>query len=199
MFPFFWILIGQFKFPARQPYARNGARMVKSKNMNAWYLRRPMDIVWKKLTLSPLPCYRLAVEKFHPRLIFIATKDTVTSLTYMKWSTLMMSITLYVMERPEVCKDLFDVIHDWDNVERPLTEREARRYFAQIQQANINCEETGVLHQHIKPENILVDICTDEAKLIDFELVCEVQQELFTKCRGENNAGVSCVRHLQVK
>ena len=119
----------------------------------------------------------------------------------MKWSTLMMSITVDVMERPEVCKDLFDVMHDRDNLGRPLTEREARRYFAQIQQAKIICEETGVLHRDIKPENILVDMCTDEAKLIDFELVSEVQKEPFTKFRDENNARVSmsCVRHLQVK
>ena len=106
---------------------------------------------------------------------------------------------VYVMERPEVCKDLFDVIHDRDSLGRPLTERETRRYFAQILQANINCEETGVLHRDIKPENILVDMCTDEAKLIDFGLASEVQQEPFTKFRGENNAGVSCVLHLQVK
>jgi len=81
---------------------------------------------------------------------------------------------VYVMERPEVCKDLFDVIHDRDSLGRPLTEREARRYFAQILQANINCEEAGVLHRDIKPENILVDMCTDEAKLIDFGLASEI-------------------------
>ena len=95
---------------------------------------------------------------------------------------------VYVMERPEVCKDLFDVIHDRDSLDRPLTEREARRYFAQILQANISCEETGVLHRDIKPENILVDMRTDEAKLIDFGLASEVQHEPFTKFRGENNA-----------
>ena len=106
---------------------------------------------------------------------------------------------VYVMERPEVCKDLFDVIHDRDSLGRPLTEREARRYFAQILQANINCEETGVLHRDIKPENILVDMRSDEAKLIDFGLASEVQQEPFTKFRGENNAGVSYVRHLREK
>ena len=65
---------------------------------------------------------------------------------------------VYVMERAEVCKDLFDVIHDRDSLGQPLTEREAWRYFAQILQANINCEETGVLHRDNKPENILVDV-----------------------------------------
>jgi len=40
---------------------------------------------------------------------------------------------------------------------------------------------------------------TDEAKLIDFGLASEVQQEPFTKFRGQNNDGMPCVRHLQVK
>ena len=106
---------------------------------------------------------------------------------------------VYVMERPEVCKDLFDIIHDRDFMGQPLTEREVRRYFAQILQANINCEETGVLHRDIKPENILVDMRTDEAKLIDFGLASEVQQEPFTHFRGENNPRMCCMQHLQVQ
>lgn len=92
---------------------------------------------------------------------------------------------VYVMERPQVCKDLFEVIHERDNLDRPLTENEVRRYFAQILQANISCEENGVLHRDIKPENIIVDMSTDEAKLIDFGLASEVQAEPFTHFRGE--------------
>ena len=92
---------------------------------------------------------------------------------------------VYVMERPQVCKDLFEVIHERDNLHRPLTENEVRRYFAQILQANISCEENGVLHRDIKPENIIVDMSTDEAKLIDFGLASEVQAEPFTHFRGE--------------
>ena len=94
---------------------------------------------------------------------------------------------VYVMERPQVCKDLFEVIHERDNLHRPLTENEVRRYFAQILQANISCEENGVLHRDIKPENIIVDMSTDEAKLIDFGLASEVQAEPFTHFRGEIN------------
>ena len=92
---------------------------------------------------------------------------------------------VYVMERPQVCKDLFEVIHERDNLDRPLTENEVRRYFVQILQANISCEENGVLHRDIKPENIIVDMSTDEAKLIDFGLASEVQAEPFTHFRGE--------------
>ena len=87
---------------------------------------------------------------------------------------------VYVMERPEVCKDLFDVIHDRDSLGQPLTEREAWRYFAQIQQANINCEETGVLHRDIKPENILAsevqqNLSQDsEVRILLVCLVCDI-------------------------
>ncbi|XP_022800082.1 serine/threonine-protein kinase pim-2-like [Stylophora pistillata] len=88
------------------------------------------------------------------------------------------------MERPQDCKDLFEVIHERDNLDQPLTENEVRRYFAQILRANISCEENGVLHRDIKPENIIVDMRTDEAKLIDFGLASEVQSEPFTHFRG---------------
>ena len=91
------------------------------------------------------------------------------------------------MERPEVCKDLFDIIKDRNDEGRPLTEKEVRRYFSQILEANITCEERGVLHRDLKPENILVDLRTDEAKLIDFGLASEVQKEPFTTFRGENH------------
>lgn len=89
---------------------------------------------------------------------------------------------VYVMERPEICKDLFDILQ----VRATLTENEARRYFSQIVKANICCEESGVLHRDLKPENILVDMLHDEAKLIDFGLASEVQEEPFLKFRGMN-------------
>ena len=91
---------------------------------------------------------------------------------------------VFVMERPESCKDMFDIIAERYNQNKTLTEREVRRYFGQIVQANINCEDQGVLHRDIKPENILVDMNSDEVKLIDFGLSSEVQQELLTKFRG---------------
>ena len=103
---------------------------------------------------------------------------------------------VYVMERPESCKDMFDIIAERYDQNKTLTEREVRRYFTQILQANIGCEENGVLHRDIKPENILVDMSSDVAKLIDFGLASEVQQEPFRKFRGEHSEiplwGVSC-------
>lgn len=88
---------------------------------------------------------------------------------------------VYVMERPEICKDLFDVLQ----MKVFLTEKEARRYFGQILEANISCEENGVIHRDLKPENILLDMCNDEIKLIDFGLASEVQDEPFNTFRGE--------------
>lgn len=88
---------------------------------------------------------------------------------------------VYVMERPEICKDLFDVLQ----MKVFLTEKEARRYVAQIIEANISCEENGVIHRDLKPENILIDMCNDEIKLIDFGLASEVQDEPFNAFRGE--------------
>jgi len=90
------------------------------------------------------------------------------------------------MERPEECKDLFDIIQDRNNENKPLTEKEVRRYFTQILEANIKCEDKGVVHRDIKPENILVDMRTDEAKLIDFGLASEIQREPFTSFRGKH-------------
>ena len=90
---------------------------------------------------------------------------------------------VYVMERPEVCQDLFHVLRE----KGPLAEMEARRYFRQILEANINLEENGVLHRDLKPGNMLLDAKRDEIKLIDFGLASEVQYEPYNSFRGENS------------
>ncbi|PFX27117.1 Serine/threonine-protein kinase pim-2 [Stylophora pistillata] len=92
----------------------------------------------------------------------------------------------FVMERPESCKDFFDVIQDRNSTGNPLSEKEVRRYFSQILEANIRCEEKGVIHRDIKPENILLDLTNDEVKLIDFGLASEIQEEPFDSFRGTN-------------
>nr|XP_058954895.1 serine/threonine-protein kinase pim-3-like [Pocillopora verrucosa] len=90
------------------------------------------------------------------------------------------------MERPESCKDFFDVIQDRNSAGNPLSEDEVRRYFTQILEANITCEEKGVVHRDLKPENILLDLTNDEVKLIDFGLASEIQEEPFESFRGTN-------------
>ena len=94
----------------------------------------------------------------------------------------------YVMERPESCKDFFDVIQDRNSAGNPLSEDEVRRYFTQILEANIKCEEKGVVHRDLKPENILLDLTNDEVKLIDFGLASEIQEEPFESFRGKNSS-----------
>ena len=86
------------------------------------------------------------------------------------------------MERPQNCQDLEDVLD-----ERLLTENESRRYFKQILDATICCEENGVVHRDLKPANILLDEITDEIKLIDFGLASELQYEPYNTFRGERS------------
>ncbi|XP_044163417.1 CBL-interacting protein kinase 15-like [Acropora millepora] len=86
---------------------------------------------------------------------------------------------VYVMERPQNCQDLEDVLD-----ERHLTEDESRRYFKQILDATIFCEENGVVHRDLKPANILLDERTDEIKLIDFGLASKLQYEPYNTFRG---------------
>ena len=74
------------------------------------------------------------------------------------------------MERPTICEDLSHIL-----LKKIFTENQARRYFTQILEAAICSEENGVIHRDLKPANILVDMETDEIKIIDFGLASEVQ------------------------
>ncbi|XP_074645428.1 serine/threonine-protein kinase pim-3-like [Tubulanus polymorphus] len=71
---------------------------------------------------------------------------------------------IIVMERPESCKDLFDYITE----NRVLDEDSAKDFFRQVVHAIIDIHSAGVIHRDIKDENILVDLKTNELKIIDF-------------------------------
>jgi len=69
-----------------------------------------------------------------------------------------------VMERPELCKDLFDLITE----RGPLSDGYARELFRKIVLTLKRIHSAGVVHRDIKDENILIDLKTNEPKLIDF-------------------------------
>lgn len=70
---------------------------------------------------------------------------------------------LIVMEMFISC-DLFDLISGCGH----LTEDVAQEIFAQIVESLIDCKSRQVLHGDIKDENVLIDLQSGQAKLIDF-------------------------------
>jgi len=87
---------------------------------------------------------------------------------------------IFVMERPDDCKDLFDVITDKVRLEENL----ARVFFRQIVETVVACHARGVTHRDIKDENILVDLTTGNLRLIDFGSGALLQQEEYTDFDG---------------
>ena len=87
-----------------------------------------------------------------------------------------------MLERPEDSSDLFDIM----DVDDGMTEDDGRRFFTQILDATIQCEEQGILHRDIKPENIIIDLTNMDAKLTDFGLACETQEEPFRRFVGKS-------------
>jgi len=80
-----------------------------------------------------------------------------------------------VMERVNNCKDLFDFISE----KGPLSEGLTKRLFQQIIDTVVNCHNKGVLHRDIKDENILIDISTNQLKLIDFGSGAYLTDEIY--------------------
>ncbi|XP_009081770.1 PREDICTED: serine/threonine-protein kinase pim-1-like, partial [Acanthisitta chloris] len=70
---------------------------------------------------------------------------------------------LLVMERPEQSQGLFSFIKK----QKFLTEDTVWELFHQL----LHCASCGILHQDIKPEDILLDLATGKVKLIDFGIL----------------------------
>uniref|UniRef100_A0A8C9L310 Serine/threonine-protein kinase n=1 Tax=Serinus canaria TaxID=9135 RepID=A0A8C9L310_SERCA len=80
---------------------------------------------------------------------------------------------LMVLERPEQCQDLQHFIR----ARRFLPEEVARELFRQVLEAVQHCTSCGVLHRASNRENILVDLATGQAKLIDLWPVAPTCQD----------------------
>ncbi|NWZ02828.1 PIM3 kinase, partial [Loxia curvirostra] len=65
-----------------------------------------------------------------------------------------------------------------------LSEEVAQELFRQVLEAVWHCTSCGVLHWDIKPENILVDVATGQAKLIDFGCGTYLQDTAYTHFAG---------------
>ncbi|XP_077047428.1 serine/threonine-protein kinase pim-3-like [Agelaius phoeniceus] len=85
-----------------------------------------------------------------------------------------------LVERPQRCQHLWYFLHE----RRFLTEPVARGLFRQVLEAMGHCSSRGVLHRHIKAENVLVDLATGEAKLIDFGCGTILQDTFYTRMSG---------------
>ena len=85
-----------------------------------------------------------------------------------------------VMERPLFSRDLFEIISEHHNIPEEI----ANTYFKQVVETVIACHKLGVIHGDIKAENILIDVLTNEIKLIDFGSGHFSQDDYFTHYEG---------------
>ncbi|XP_050170420.1 translation initiation factor IF-2-like [Myiozetetes cayanensis] len=92
-----------------------------------------------------------------------------------------------VMERPERSQDLWE----FGDEQEFLTEEVVRGLFPQVLAAVRHCTSRGVLHRNIKGKNIIPDVATGEAKLIDFGCATFLKDMIYTGWAGEANAGAA--------
>ena len=70
-----------------------------------------------------------------------------------------------VLERPQL--PVMNLC-DFNSVAGPMNERSAKFLFRQVVKAVRHCHAYGVVHADVKSENVLVEMTTGRAVLIDF-------------------------------
>ncbi|KAM3723847.1 Serine/threonine-protein kinase [Dirofilaria immitis] len=88
---------------------------------------------------------------------------------------------LIVMERPEQCLDLFDLISVYGYLDEDI----ARSIFVQI--LNTTCllyNTYGIFHRDIKDENVIIDMHTGEAMLVDFGAAALISEACIKEFQG---------------
>ncbi|EJW85055.1 CAMK/PIM protein kinase [Wuchereria bancrofti] len=88
---------------------------------------------------------------------------------------------LIVMERPEQCLDLFDLISVYGYLDEDI----ARSIFVQI--LNTTCllyNTYGIFHRDIKDENIIINMDTGEAILVDFGAAAFISEACVKEFQG---------------
>ncbi|CAD5217385.1 unnamed protein product [Bursaphelenchus okinawaensis] len=72
---------------------------------------------------------------------------------------------MIIMERPEHCLDLFDVLHVYGRLDEEI----AKWIFVQVVDAVLQMRnEHDLVHRDIKDENVIINMDTGEVKLVDF-------------------------------
>ncbi|KAK6746202.1 hypothetical protein RB195_012363 [Necator americanus] len=88
---------------------------------------------------------------------------------------------LIVMERPENCMDIFDLISTYGK----LDEDTARAIFIQVVDSVCTMYvKHGLIHRDIKDENIIVNMTTGEVKLVDFGATASAEKAMKKEFQG---------------
>jgi len=97
-----------------------------------------------------------------------------------------------VLERPAQGIDLFDYITQ----RGALDDAEARRLFRQIVDTLGQVRDAGVVHRDIKDENVILDLDSGDAKLIDFGSGARLHDGVYREFDGQFTTSIPSPQSL---